>query len=187
MGRRREPDLARLRRLRACLLGGALAVVSGLAFPLDAAQGFSRCVRSLGSTSWRFALTGSTRVADRWKAVTETHVRVDERIERLGYLEDPFELLGRARAVALLSDLGFGFKTKILDAIESGCWVLTTRRLRRRLPEEVRPWCLEVDPDCGHSFRAALDRALQPVPGGQPNAELRKRAFQVLDDVMAGP
>jgi len=131
-------------------------------------------------------LTGSTQVTDRWKVAGELHVPFDERIETLGYVEDPFALLGRARAVAVLSDLGFGFKTKILDAISSGCWVLTTRRLRARLPLEVQPWCLEVDVGSRQSFEAALERALQPPPGGDPNAELRKRAFGVLDDLVGG-
>ena len=50
----------------------------------------------------------------------------------------PLSLLAEARVVAIPSDLGMGFKTKILEAILAGCWVLVTEDVQRRLPDAVR-------------------------------------------------
>ena len=60
------------------------------------------------------------------QALTEPHealtvavhqLIVKDDIEKLGFVEDPMALLAGARAVAVLSELGYGVKTKILDAI----------------------------------------------------------------------
>jgi hypothetical protein len=156
-------------------------------FPLDAFRRFAELVRGCGmkAPEWSFAMTGSTRVKTNWSGAISTSLLVPERIQELGFVEDPMALLAGARAVAVLSELGFGVKTKILDAVAARCWVLVPRSLYERLPAELRPYCLVVDPlDSVDGFRAALQKALQPFPDGDPNALLRARAFAALDRLM---
>lgn len=101
-------------------------------------------------------------------------------IGRIGMADTPFEGLETARAVALLSDLGRGFKTKILEAVEAGAWTLVTPGLYDRLPREVRPWCRPMDP-AGPLALEELGRCRAPLPPGDPNAALRERSFVEMD------
>lgn len=141
----------------------------------DALVRFERCVASLGAASpqWEFNVTGEVPVSTAgWSS----------RVHFLGLLSSPHSVLREARAVAILSDCGFGFKTKILDAIQHRCFVLVTKRLFDRLPAEVRPFCRVVDARSPSSFEQALDSCLEPYPNGDPNIALRNQAFQALDE-----
>jgi GDP-D-mannose dehydratase len=100
------------------------------------------------------------------------------------HLDTPFDLLAESRAIAILSDYGMGFKTKILEAIYYKCYVLVTNKLYRRLPIEVKPYCIVVDTDSSISFRDAMERCLQPYPDGNPNEALRSQAFTALDELV---
>lgn len=124
--------------------------------------------------SWRFFITGD---------MTWTKVRLPTRLEATGFLESPFPLLLESRAMALMSDLGFGFKTKLLDAIQSRCYPLVPPNLFRRLPEEIKPYCLVVKKNSVPSFLKALEASEAPYPPGNPNAVFREKAFTVLDEV----
>lgn len=156
-------------------------------FPLDAFQNFARLVRAyrLKPGPWKFAMTGALKVNHRWNHMVDSELIVKGDIEQLGFLDDPMTLFAQARAVAVLSDLGFGVKTKILDAIAARCWVLVTPGLYSRLAPELQPYCLVVDRlEHVAGFRAALDRAMQPFPEPDPNDALRDRAFTTLDKLM---
>jgi glycosyltransferase involved in cell wall biosynthesis len=169
-GRARRPECV-------CMM----TTVAGRPFLTDAARNLSRLVAELGKgdPGWTFSITGDFRF-DR--------VRLPSRLEVRGLLENPLELLAGSRAVALLSDYGFGFKTKLLEAICCGCRALVTRKLHERLPEQVKPWCLVVDVRSLPSFREALARCLEPPPAGDPNAALRAEAYAGLDAALGlGP
>jgi hypothetical protein len=130
-------------------------------------------------------MTGSTRVKTVWNHAIASTLHIPADIEQLGFIEDPMAVLAQARAVAVLSDFGYGFKTKILDAIAARCWVLVPPALHRRLPPEVHPYCIVVTRvDDPKAVRAALEQALEPLPDGDPNAALRARAFAALDALM---
>jgi glycosyltransferase involved in cell wall biosynthesis len=148
-------------------------------FLLSAARNFATLVEGLGPrhTDWEFSVTGD------WPQ--EGQADLGTRIQATGFLESPFDALVQARAVALLSDYGFGFKTKILDAICCGCWVLVTRGLYARLPEEVKACCLVVRPGSVESFADALEHARAPLPSGDLNERLHKAAFTALDRVLS--
>ena len=82
------------------------------------------------SAGWRFIVSGKRtrrmpKAAD-FKALG---------IRRLN-VESPSELLRSARATLIASDLGRGFKTKILEAIACEAFVICTPGLYRRLPQE---------------------------------------------------
>ena len=106
------------------------------------------------------------------------------RVFRTGLLDSPFEELDKARCVALFSDYGRGFKTKIMDAYHAKAYVLLTPGLYSRLPEEVLPFCMPVRHDSVEDFANALTRCLAPFPEVDINDKLRARAFRELDQVL---
>ncbi|MBA2531929.1 MAG: hypothetical protein H0V23_07465 [Nocardioidaceae bacterium] len=101
-------------------------------------------------------------------------------------MDSPMELLATSRAVALLSDYGYGFKTKLLEAIIAGNRVLVTPGLYRRMPRILDPWTLCVDLRDPASFAEALDEARDPLPQGDPNTALREQHHAVLDALILG-
>jgi hypothetical protein len=124
---------------------------------------------------WEFCITGSLKPADVLGPLG--------RMKPTGLLPSPLPILAEARVVTILSDLGMGFKTKILEAIEAGCWVLVTADLLERLPEAVTPWCKIVEIGSPQSLGEALAACLQPPPAETPNRILRDQAFAALDEV----
>jgi hypothetical protein len=86
-----------------------------------------------------------------------------------------------------LSDLGYGFKTKILEAIMAKTYVLLPGKLYDRLPLEMRPFCRVVDPKSADSFLEALEACRQPFPPGDPNEVMRNQAYDSLDEIFLSP
>ena len=60
-------------------------------------------------------------------------------------LEEPWDLLCRAKAIAVLTPLGFGAKTTVFDALAAGCHVLVHPKVAARLPSTARRRCIVVD------------------------------------------
>jgi glycosyltransferase involved in cell wall biosynthesis len=148
-------------------------------FLQDAARAFTRLVRGLGGQlpDWEFLVTGDGMYGS---------IGLPGRLAFTGLVESPTALLAESRAMALLSDYGFGFKTKVLDAAAHGCYSLVTRGIYRRLPDELREYCLVVDRSSVSSFKEALDNSMEPIPEGDPNGALRDLAFAVLDELLVG-
>jgi hypothetical protein len=137
----------------------------------DSVRGFERAIaQSPEAVGWRFLVTGDVSAGSR-----------DPRIVNTGMLNSPGELLRKSRAVALLSDLGYGFKTKVLEAIVAGNRVLVTPGLYQRIPDLLYAWTFEVDLKEPHGFALALAQAEQPLPDGDPNGLLRAHHHAVLD------
>lgn len=162
-------------RERGCVC--MMTTKAGRPFLLDAARNLFRLVDGLegGEPDWRFSVTGE---------YPKDRLAPSSRVEIRGFLDNPLEILARSRAVALLSNYGFGFKTKLLEAICCGCYVLVPKKLHGRLPSAVQRYSLVVDVRSVTSFREALARSLEPFPAGDPNTELREQAFQALDRVL---
>jgi hypothetical protein len=139
-----------------------------------AAYNFIRAIAGLGGRmpDWSFGVTGD---------VPGRFFENAPRITRLGRVENPLAELRSASATALLSSLGTGFKTKILDAVQEGCYTLVPLRLFDRLPGEIRPFCLPVDLGNVDSLATALETSKSRFPSGDPNGALRSRAFAALD------
>lgn len=156
-------------------------------FPLDGLLTFSKLVRTYllkPRPVWRFAMTGSTTVTTVFSGSLTSHLNVTPELEQHGFLDDPYELLAEARCVAVLSNFGYGIKTKILDAIAARCWVLVFPTLYARLPTEVRPFCQVVERMHASSFSEALERSVSaPYPESDPNDQFRQRSYAVLDEV----
>ena len=127
------------------------------------------------NTGWRFVVTGvGTQGTPSDRSFRELGVR------RRNF-DSPYEMLGRARAALFLSDYGRGFKTKILEAIMCGAFVICPAGLYRRLPQEVKPYGIVVDPSSPESLVNALDRTIDGLPDGRPNAVLQAQAYRALD------
>lgn len=140
----------------------------------DAAKKFALAVSTLGNRApgWSFVITCNT---------SEQSVAMPSRVASTSVLDDPYQLLGESRAMALLSSLGYGFKTKFLEAVMCKAYILIPRGLHRRLPVAMRPFCIEVDPRSAASFEDALNACHRPYPTSDPNEEFRRQAFQTLD------
>jgi hypothetical protein len=162
-----------------------VCVLSGHPGPLtfDSLSRFAGAVERLGEgrAAWRFLVTGDAP-ADLLPDPAE-----GSRIEPVGLVNDLLGVIGSSRAVAVLSDLGRGFKTKILEAILCGAWVLTPASLFRRLPEAVRPFCILTEPEGVGALDEAIGRIEHKAwPSGDPNAALKAQAFAAMDQAFLG-
>jgi hypothetical protein len=127
---------------------------------------------------WKFMVTGDLgKHKPDYKAMMASG-----RIQVTGNLANPFDRLKQARALAHLSNLGMGFKTKLLDFVHYGGWILMPKKLYQRQPEEIRPFCIVVDPLTPEGLSKALIAAKSPWPDpAGVNDRLRERAFAALD------
>jgi len=144
-----------------------------------AARNFFVMVSKLGDRcpDWKFMLTGDS---DRFRKFAPN------RVELTGKLDDPLIALKRARVMAIFSDLGFGFKTKILEAVQCGCFILLPKSLMARLPTPLQPFCRPLDFRSPDSFAAALNDSCSFFPKKTPNSILKKQASSVLDNFFLG-
>ncbi len=142
-----------------------------------ATTNFIKAVENLEAeyNDWKFYITGNQ---------STYKIRTPERIKWTGFLEYPYRTLSESKAMVLLSDYGYGFKTKILEAVLSGTYIIMTKRLHDRMPEELHHYCIPVDTNSKASFREALEQCSRPFPEGNPNIELRKQAFSALDEIL---
>ena len=129
--------------------------------------------------NWKFMVTGDLgKHRDAYKSL-----KSGGRVDIAGNVENPFKVMTQSRVLAHLSNLGMGFKTKLLDFISCGGWVLVPQKLYDRQPPEVRPFCIVVDPVSPDGLVKALNAAKQPWPdNSQVNGLLRQRAFAALDE-----
>ena len=88
-------------------------------------------------------------------------------VVRIGHVADLPALLGRCRAVALPSPLGYGFKTTMADALAAGAHVLAHPALVRRSPEIAKPHLIAVDETREADVRRALDALRLPPRGAE--------------------
>ena len=144
----------------------------------DASYNFIRMVKTLGDglPEWQFSVTG-----DFHAGATERSARV----RYLGSLDKPYSVLQRSKAIAILSNLGFGFKTKILEAIMAKNFVILPDDLYQRIPGELQPYCIPIDLKSSDSFIGALEKCSRRYPPGDPNADFSRRAFEALDLILA--
>jgi hypothetical protein len=101
-------------------------------------------------------------------------------------IADPWEFLGQVRVVAVLTDLGYGLKTTIVDALAAGCHVLVTPRLAQKLPPIVKEHCIVISPSDQGSVAAAGNMVASPPQGATVNEALRQHALSVARSLFAG-
>ena len=127
---------------------------------------------------WKFAIIGDLgKHRDSYKPLKQSG-----RCDIAGNVDNPFEYMYRSRAMAHLSNLGMGFKTKLLDFVSCGGWLIMQKTLYERQPKEIQPFCIVVAPLTPGSFLRALRKAKEPWPDNSHiNDDLRERAFAALD------
>jgi hypothetical protein len=79
-------------------------------------------------------------------------------VHQLVELEEPWDLLCSVKALAILTPLGFGTKTTIVDALAAGCHVIVDKTLASRLSESVRKVCQVIDVKSEADVNSALSR-----------------------------
>lgn len=121
---------------------------------------------------YEFLITGNL---DSWPAPQSSAVRYTGMIDDLG----PF--LSAARAVCILSDLGYGFKTTIADALANGTAVVVHDALQHRFASMLGEAIIGVDVTDPESVARTLVR----LSGDQPdfrrkNSEFRDQSHSIL-------
>lgn len=115
-----------------------------------------------------------------WRCVLSTGLLEGRRMAgrcSVEVVEDPWTFLGDVRVLAVLTDLGYGLKTTIVDGIAAGCHVLVPRRLSARLPKLLRAHCIVVDPTDSASVARAGAAVARPPMASRLNDELRLQAL----------
>ena len=126
--------------------------------------GFAALARRPEMAGWRFASSDGFMDA--------SGDDLPAGVERLGRIEEPWALLCRVKAVAVLSPWGSGYKTTVADALAAGCHVLVHPRQHARLAPEEQTRVLSVDPDSEADVRRLAD-ALSRPPAGDAADEQR--------------
>jgi len=122
----------------------------------DAAKNFYNLVGAINpNMNWSFAITGE-----------DLDISFDDNIpiDRLGFVNDIRSLLRQSKSIAVLTNYGYGFKTKILEAAEEGCWSLVPIENFSRIPTNVKPFCIAVDIFSPKSFMEALNSSDTSLP-----------------------
>jgi hypothetical protein len=131
------------------------------------------------SDHWAFQLTW-------WSQWHDATPPVNANVEVLRQCDEPWDLLCEVRALAVLTHLGFGFKTTIVDGLAAGCHVIVHAKLADRLPPDVVRLCLICDPsDDGHIATVA-EALATPPPLHDVNERLRQRTIDVLRSTLGG-
>jgi hypothetical protein len=97
-----------------------------------------------------------------------------------GLVPDIGGFMGSLRAVAMLSPLGYGFKTTIVDALSHGSVPLLHPAQLKRVPAIVRGHCVGVSSLDPSDLRTILER-IEGVPdAAHVNATLRRISCETL-------
>lgn len=124
-----------------------------------------------------------------WKFVVSGRLspELNEEAKALGveirWFETPGHALAAAKAMVILSDYGRGFKTKLLEALAYKTFIISSPGLYERLPQEILPYCLSVNPRKPDTFLAALEKCRADFPAGDPNEKLKEVAYRNLDEL----
>ncbi|XGB41390.1 MAG: hypothetical protein LVS60_13950 [Nodosilinea sp. LVE1205-7] len=139
---------------------------------------FARTVNlSQLKSNWSFALSpGIYRNDDLFKDI--------DPVVFLERLDEPWDLLCSVKALAIITHLGFGTKTTIIDALTAGCHVLIDRKFARRLPVNVRTLCCEVDISKPTQFIEIMNRLENEPQTHSLNTELMSETHLVLDKAL---
>lgn len=130
-------------------------------------EGFAALARRPEFSSWRFVASAGLMGGD--------CVSLPDRVERIGRIEEPWDVLCRIKAVAVLSEWGYGFKTTIADALAAGTHALVHPRQHARLSEEHRRLAIAVDAAADGGLET-LAEELRRVPSFIPQQAQQRQA-----------
>jgi len=153
------------RNVIACLPGGARSQRT-----IDLVNRFVRFAVAARGAGWseRFVITGD---------IAPWGIEVPPTVERAGYVDDLPSFYRSVKAVAVLSPLGYGFKTTIADAIWSGAKALVHPAIGAELPEELVPYCVSVRSPCLSELERTR-QALRAAPSRDGACDALMRRFE---------
>lgn len=102
-------------------------------------------------------------------------------VERLGHIEEPWSLLCQVKVVAVLSPLGYGYKTTLADALAAGCHVLVHPRQHARLSPEDQAHTIPIDSVISPDWLALSERLSRP-PATDSSAILKAQQAHSLSE-----
>ena len=170
-----EPSKASgARDVIACLPGGAQSRRT-----IDLVNRFSEFAQAAKNAGWkcRFVVSGDI---GKWP------VKLTPAVEAIGYVADLPALYSRLAAVAVLSPIGYGFKTTVADAIWNGAAVLVHPAIGTDLPEELKPSCVILGRPTAAALLAA-EAALRDISSKPARPEALIRRFnEEMDRFLRG-
>ncbi len=107
-------------------------------------------------------------------------------VTRIGFVDDLSAFLGTCKAVAMLSPLGYGFKTTMADAFAAGAHVLAHPSLVRRSPALVAKALIPVDSSHAATLDSVQHRLAESPTGSQVHASLASGQHEVMHQVFGG-
>ncbi|XGB41396.1 MAG: hypothetical protein LVS60_13985 [Nodosilinea sp. LVE1205-7] len=159
-----------------CLAGGRDSI------GLSQVQNFVKFARSVKSqqlsVDWNFELSPGVYRSDQPLDL--------EPVQLMSSLDEPWDLLCKIKVLAILTPLGFGTKTTIIDALAAGCHVLVDKNLAQRLPNNVQKLCHAVDMSKPRSFLGLMEQVFQEPKVHHINDELFAQAQAALENVLTG-
>lgn len=108
-------------------------------------------------------------------------------ITLLDRVDEPWDLLCSVRAVAVLTPMGYGMKTTVVDGLAAGCHVLVDSKLAKRLPLEVRRKCILIDHAVQRNVGALVEQLSAEPPSHDLNGLLRLQANKELSSLAPAP
>lgn len=99
-------------------------------------------------------------------------------------LDEPWDLLCSVKALALLTPLGFGTKTTIIDALAAGCHVIVDKALAKRLPESLRALCHQLDVSQMSECNDVMQKIVGEPIRHQLNQQLKLQSINTLQEVL---
>jgi len=138
---------------------------------------FVQTMKGNGS-KYEFVITGKI---DKWELPKSSYVKMT------GFIDDLPSFLNQCKAVAMLSPLGFGLKTTMVDALASGVGVIAHPDLLKRCPDSVRKMSFGLDSN-GFDFEKVnmyLDR-IDTEQAVKLNSDFRERNHKILYHWLVG-
>lgn len=102
-------------------------------------------------------------------------------------IAEPWKILTESRAVAVLTDLGFGMKTTIIDGLAAGAHVLVHSGLINRLPEAIANAVVPVDVNLQNLGRILAERLSKPPEDATINLKLMRQAKTLMSGALQLP
>lgn len=118
-----------------------------------------------------FVLTGNL---SEWGLPESPHVKF------VGLIDDLSNFLPKVKAVAVLSPLGYGFKTTICDAIANGCFALVHPIIKTRCPEILQQSIIPVDTNFLDNLDIPFQQLFSTLPITSINSSLRVINHKIL-------
>lgn len=131
----------------------------------------AEAVGRTGDQDYEFVVTGDLA---NWGLPSSQYVSYT------GMIDDLQEFLNTVKCVALLSHLGYGFKTTIGDALANGSGVLIHPRLANRCPQVVQDSLIPVDTKRLSDPLGVIQRIDQSVGNEKCDRELRSLNERIL-------